>query len=57
MLHEFFKADQLQYLIESKGSSFKIPWFGQLMTGPQLLAHLLQMDMWFEKYGVNIVEN
>ncbi|MGM9924001.1 MAG: asparagine synthase (glutamine-hydrolyzing) [Bacillus sp. (in: firmicutes)] len=55
-LHEFFKKDQLQALIASKGASFQIPWFGQLMSGPQLLAHLAQMDMWFEDYGVNIVE-
>lgn len=57
MLHEFFQKDQLVNLIDSKGSSFQIPWFGQLMSGPQLLAHLAQMDMWFEQYGINIVES
>lgn len=56
-LHEFFKKDQLQELIASKGSSFQIPWYGQLMSGPQLLAHLAQLDMWFEEYGVTIVES
>lgn len=57
MLHEFFKKEQLADLVASKGASFQIPWFGQLMTGPQLLAHLAQMDIWFEEYGVNIVES
>ena len=57
MLHEFFKKEQLADLVVSKGTSFQIPWFGQLMTGPQLLAHLAQMDMWFEEYNVNIVES
>lgn len=57
MLHEFFKKEQLNDLVASKGASFHIPWFGQLMTGPQLLAHLTQMDMWFEEYNVNIVES
>lgn len=56
LLHEFFQREQLQNLVDTKGSSFQIPWFGQLMSGPQLLAHLSQMDMWFEEYGVSIVE-
>lgn len=56
MLHEFFKKDQLEQLIVSKGASFQVPWFGQLMSGPQLLAHLVQMDMWFEEYGINVVD-
>ncbi|MFS0782918.1 asparagine synthase (glutamine-hydrolyzing) [Bacillus sp. 1P06AnD] len=53
-LHEFFEKEQLQTLIESKGSSFQTPWYGQLMSGPQLLAHLVQLDMWFEQYNVQL---
>jgi asparagine synthase (glutamine-hydrolysing) len=30
------------------------PWFGQLMTGPQLFAFLLQLNMWLEEYKVRI---
>ena len=30
------------------------PWFGQLMTGPQLFAFLLQLNMWLETYKVRI---
>lgn len=30
-------------------------WFGQLMSAPQLVAWLIQLDFWFEKYNVNIV--
>jgi asparagine synthase (glutamine-hydrolysing) len=30
-------------------------WFGQLMARPQLLAWLLQLDIWFEKYKVKLV--
>lgn len=33
----------------------EIPWFGQLMTGPQLLAYLIQVDAWMREYKVNIV--
>ncbi|MCM1258205.1 MAG: asparagine synthase (glutamine-hydrolyzing) [Roseburia sp.] len=31
------------------------PFYGQLMAGPQLLAYLLQMNYWFEKYHIRIV--
>ena len=48
--------EQLSGLIESGGSAFQTPWFGQLMTGPQLLAHLAQIHVWFKEYGVNIKE-
>ncbi len=32
--------------------SISTPWFGQLMTGPQLFAFLLQLNMWLEEYKV-----
>ncbi len=56
MLNEFFKKEQLQDLLKSKGASFQIPWFGQLMSGPQLLAHLIQIHYWFEDFGVQITD-
>jgi len=31
------------------------PWFGQLMTGPQFCAYLIQIDMWLRQYGINVV--
>ena len=34
--------------------SIVTPWFGQLMTGPQLFAFLLQLNMWLETYNVRI---
>ncbi|HDR8207375.1 TPA: asparagine synthase (glutamine-hydrolyzing), partial [Bacillus cereus] len=43
ILHELFDKEQLSGLIESGGSAFQTPWYGQLMTGPQLLAHLAQI--------------
>lgn len=56
-LHEFFDPKVLKEIIETKGSAFTVPWFGQLMTGPQLLAHLFQIHVWFKDYGINIVES
>ncbi len=31
-----------------------IPWFGQLMNAPQLLAYLLQIDFWLKEYRIAI---
>lgn len=41
-------------IIQTDGSSFKRPWFGQLMTGPQLMAYLCQVNMWLERYQPKI---
>ncbi len=41
-------------LLHSNGDSFKRPWFGQLMTYPQLLAYLIQVNMWLIKYNPKI---
>ncbi|MEK4906223.1 asparagine synthase (glutamine-hydrolyzing) [Niallia sp. FSL M8-0099] len=56
VLYEFFDKERLTKIIETEGSAFKEPWFGQLMTGPQLLAHLVQIHHWFKDYQINIVE-
>lgn len=55
ILHELFDEKKIQHLIDSGGASFKVPWFGQLMAGPQLLAYLIQFHYWFEKYRLNIL--
>lgn len=31
------------------------PWYGQLMAGPQMLAYMLQVNYWLEKYRIRIV--
>ncbi len=56
ILHELFHAERLTDLIDSNGSAFKAPWFGQLMSGPQLLAYLAQMHIWFKDYNVQLVD-
>lgn len=30
------------------------PWFGQLMAGPQMVAYMIQVNYWMEKYGVAV---
>lgn len=53
---ELVSKQQIREIIDSNGSSFKVPWFGQLMTGPQLIAHLSQINMWLDLYNVDIVD-
>ena len=52
ILHKLFDEKALKKLIETEGKSFETPWFGQLMTGPQLLAFLYQLDIWAKKYKI-----
>ncbi|MFE3577079.1 asparagine synthase (glutamine-hydrolyzing) [Lysinibacillus sp. NPDC059133] len=57
ILHELFERQKLIGLIESGGSSFKVPWYGQLMAGPQLLAYLGQIHTWFKLYNIQLIES
>ena len=41
-------------ILNTDGKAFTRPWFGQLMTGPQLMAYLCQVNMWLEKYEPKI---
>ncbi|BBH19177.1 asparagine synthetase B [Paenibacillus baekrokdamisoli] len=45
---------KIREIAESETASSNLPWFGQLMSGPQLFAYLLQVDMWLREYNVSI---
>lgn len=36
-------------------SDYGKPWYGQLMAGPQMLAYMLQVNYWLEKYQIRII--
>jgi asparagine synthase (glutamine-hydrolysing) len=40
--------------IALSGTTTNIPYFGQLMTTPQLFAYLIQTDAWLRKYKISI---
>ena len=42
-------------IVDTEGKSYTTPWFGQLMTGPQLIAYLIQLNIWLKEYDVNIL--
>ena len=54
MKNENAPINNLLNILETEGKSFARPWFGQLMTGPQLMAYLCQVNMWLEKYNPKI---
>jgi len=46
---------KIKELMSASDASSHLPWFGQLMSGPQLFAYLLQMDFWLRRYKVRLV--
>ena len=53
-LFDLFDRSKVRKLTESKGNSIQTPWFGQLMTGPQLIAYLCQVDYWLKSYRIQL---
>ena len=50
-LSQFLSLPRLDEIISGGGT-----WFGQLMSAPQLVAWLIQLDFFMEKYDVNLVD-
>ncbi|MCP3026711.1 asparagine synthase (glutamine-hydrolyzing) [Halobacillus sp. A5] len=53
-IFDLFDHKELKSLNDSEGKSIDKPWFGQLMTGPQLIAHLCQINHWLTAYHIQI---
>ena len=53
-INNLLNRDYIMQILETEGKAFTRPWFGQLMTGPQLMAYLCQVNMWLEKYQPKI---
>lgn len=52
-LNKIFNIKEIEKLLDDN-EDYDIPWFGQLMTKPQLIAYLYQFDLWIEKYKIEI---
>ncbi|MCR8644201.1 asparagine synthase (glutamine-hydrolyzing) [Paenibacillus sp. N1-5-1-14] len=50
----FINTSKIHALANSDAASFNLPWFGQLMSGPQLFAYLIQVDMWLREYKISV---
>ncbi len=53
-INNLLNRDFILDILNTDAKSFTRPWFGQLMTGPQLMAYLCQVNMWLEKYNPRI---
>ncbi|MDF2676260.1 MAG: hypothetical protein K0Q97_553 [Bacillota bacterium] len=53
-IYQLIDKQKVTEIIESGGKSFKKPWYGQLMTGPQLIAYFIQINTWMEAFNVRI---
>lgn len=52
---EIIDKDKVREIVNTKGTAYKTPWFGQLMTGPQMIAYLIQMNNWLSGYKVKLI--
>ncbi|MFC9777787.1 asparagine synthase (glutamine-hydrolyzing) [Paenibacillus chitinolyticus] len=50
----FVDAKTLRAMAAPGAESTEFPWFGQLMSGPQMFAYLIQVDTWLREYKVSI---
>ncbi|MGW9526472.1 asparagine synthase (glutamine-hydrolyzing) [Paenibacillus terrae] len=53
-LLKLIDAQKVRDIAASPEASSNLPWFGQLMSGPQLFAYLAQVDNWLRTYKVAI---
>lgn len=51
---QFVDAAKLRAMAANETDRFDIPWFGQLMTGPQMLAYLVQVNTWLKTYNITV---
>lgn len=52
---ELIDKTKITSIVESGGSEYKTPWYGQLMTGPQMIAYLIQLNNWLQIYDIKLV--
>lgn len=43
------------YQFLNSPSDYAKPWYGQLMAGPQMIAYMIQVNYWLEKYHIVIL--
>ena len=53
VLDELLCKEGIENIIDNP-EKISSPWYGQLMKAPQILAYIIELDYWFEKYGINI---
>lgn len=52
-IHSFIDKQKAERFLTS-AKDYGNPWFGQLMAGPQMIAYLIQVNHWMNKYRICI---
>lgn len=52
VLNKLFNKNEIIKIIDNPEN--QVPWFGQLMTSPQLIAYLIQFDQWVKYYNIDL---
>lgn len=53
LLSKILDTNKVNYMIDHL-DTIEVPWYGQLMKGPQILAYFVQMHTFFETYHVKL---
>jgi asparagine synthase (glutamine-hydrolysing) len=51
---QLINPSAIRQIAEANASAVSLPWFGQLMGMPQLLAYIVQLDSWLREYHVSV---
>ena len=51
-IHNLVRKEALEGLLTNDSTQ---PWYGQLMTVPQTIAYMLQLNYWLDRYHVRLV--
>ncbi|MDI9218711.1 asparagine synthase (glutamine-hydrolyzing) [Clostridium tertium] len=52
---DIIDTTKVKEIVDTKGAAYKTPWYGQLMTGPQMIAYLIQVNNWLKFYNVKLM--
>lgn len=52
-IHALVNESALRGGLLSDAGDYGKPWFGQLMAGPQMIAYLIELNVWMERFGLS----
>ena len=53
IISQLLNHDTVKDIIENP-NAMNQPWYGQLMRAPQVLAYIIQLNSWFERFNIDI---
>jgi len=53
-IHGLVDGNALRGGLMTSAGDYGRPWFGQLMAGPQMMAYLLQINAWMERFHLSV---